>query len=308
MTRWRAIARVLRSPLDAITDAIFSTVYPTSCSLCGTPLPRLSYAPICHLCWAEIPASGPGPAGCARCGDLLDTADRQHCRACALAEPAFEKAVFYGIYHGRMRELIHALKYERLTPAARPMGRMLATAIAQLHGPAPAEMLVVPVPLHRRRAAARGFNQTRLLARHALAALRRTHPGWKLSLAPRALLVRTRNTESQAGLSPRQRRINLRRAFRVTAPETIAGRHILVVDDILTTGATARAAALALKRAGAASVWIATLARARRDANDLRIPPQSVPQLTGQPDPPPATAVMFSSGSLSAPCEIQLKG
>jgi ComF family protein len=193
-----------------------------------------------------------------------------------------------------MRDGIHALKYERLTPAAHRLGRMLASAIAQLHGQAPAEMLVVPVPLHRRRATERGFNQTRLLARHALAALRRTHPDWKLSLARHALMERTRNTESQAGLSPRQRRVNLRRAFRVTAPEAVAGKDILVVDDILTTGATARAAALTLRRAGAASVWVATLARARRDA--------------GQLDLPQGTAVMFSSGSSSAPCEIQLKG
>ena len=201
-----------------------------------------------------------------------------------------------------MRDAIHALKYERLTPAAQRLGRMLASAIAQLHGEAPTRMLVVPVPLHRRRAARRGFNQTRLLARHALGALHRTHPDWKLSLAPRTLIVRTRNTESQAGLSPRQRRVNLRRAFRVSAPASVAGKHILLVDDILTTGATARAAALALRQAGAASVWVATLARARRDANDFRIHPQfanpqSVHQPAGEHAEPIRNAVMFSSGS-----------
>ena len=195
-----------------------------------------------------------------------------------------------------MRDGIHALKYERITPAARRLGRMLASAIAQLHGEAPGEMLVIPVPLHRRRAAERGFNQTRLLARHALEALRRMHPEWRLTLASRTLVVRTRNTESQAGLSPRQRRINLRRAFRVTAPEAIAGKHVLVVDDILTTGATARAAALALRQAGAESVWVATLARARRDANNPGLHPHAGPQAE-----PISTAAMFSSGSSSAP-------
>jgi ComF family protein len=290
---------------------MLSAVYPTPCSLCGTPLPNLSYAPICDICWTEISAVSPDPAGCARCGDLLDTPAldtpaQQHCRACSLAKPAFEKAVFYGLYRGRMRDAIHALKYERLTPAAHRLGRMLASAIAQLHGEAPTRMLVVPVPLHRRRANKRGFNQTRLLARHALGALQRTHPDWMLSLAPRALFERTRNTESQAGLSPLQRRVNLRRAFRVNAPEAVAGKDILVVDDILTTGATARAAALALRRAGAASVWVATLARARRDANDFRIHPQfinqqSVNQPAGQHAEPLSTAVIFSSGSSFAP-------
>jgi ComF family protein len=167
-----------------------------------------------------------------------------------------------------MRDAIHALKYDRLYPAARPLGRMLAQAIAQLGHPAPdqpaapREMLVIPVPLHRSRHAQRGFNQARLLARQALRVLRKTHPGWRLTLAP-GTLMRLRATESQAGLTPHQRRLNLRGAFSVSNPAAVAGRHVLVVDDIMTTGATARAAAQALLRANAASVWVATLSRAR---------------------------------------------
>ena len=90
------------------------------------------------------------------------------CRACRLAPPPFVRAVSYGVYQGRMREAIHALKYDRLHPAARGLGRMLAEAIAQLAGEAPAEMLVVPVPLHRSKYAQRGFNQARSLAAEAL--------------------------------------------------------------------------------------------------------------------------------------------
>jgi ComF family protein len=122
---------------------------------------------------------------------------------------------------------------------------------------------VVPVPLHRSKHAARGFNQARSLAVAALEVLRKTHPQWRLTLAPKTLM-RLRATESQAGLTPRQRRLNLRGAFTVSDPGAITQKHILVIDDILTTGATARAAALELRRAGAASVWVATLARARR--------------------------------------------
>ena len=92
---------------------------------------------------------------------------------------------------------------------------------------------------------------------------RKSHPAWQLTLAP-TTLMRLRATESQAGLTPRQRRLNVRGAFRVSDPSAVAGKHILLVDDILTTGATARAAAQALMKAGAASVWVATLARARR--------------------------------------------
>jgi ComF family protein len=162
-----------------------------------------------------------------------------------------------------MKEAIHALKYDRLQPAARGLGRMLAEAIAQLAAEAPAEMLVIPVPLHRTKYNERGFNQARSLAVHALEALRRSHPEWRLALAP-STLMRLRATESQAGLTLRQRGLNVRAAFSVSEPVAVDSKHILLIDDILTSGATARAAALALLRAGAATVWVATLARARR--------------------------------------------
>jgi ComF family protein len=140
---------------------------------------------------------------------------------------------------------------------------MLAQAIAQLAGEAPPEMLVIPVPLHRSKHAQRGFNQARSLAVHALGFLGKSHPEWRLTLAS-STLMRLRATDSQAGLTPRQRRINVRGAFTVSDPAAVMLKHVLVIDDILTTGATARAAAQALRRAGAASVWVATLARAHR--------------------------------------------
>jgi ComF family protein len=180
-----------------------------------------------------------------------------------MAPPPFVRAVSYSAYRGRMREAIHALKYDRLHPAAKGLGKMMAEAIAKLAGEAPAEMLVVPVPLHRAKFAQRGFNQSRSLAVEALQFLRRTHPQWRLALAP-STLMRLRATDTQAGLTPRQRRLNVRGAFSVSDSSQVKSQHILVVDDILTTGATARAAAQALLNAGAASVWVATLARAQR--------------------------------------------
>jgi ComF family protein len=186
------------------------------------------------------------------------------CRACRLAPPPFVRAVAFGTYRGRMKDAIHALKYDRLHPAARGLGRLLAEAIAQLAGQAPGELLVIPVPLHRAKHAQRGFNQARALAREALGFLRKSHPAWRLTLAPSALM-RLRATESQAGLTPRMRRLNVRGAFSVSDPAAVEGKDVLLVDDILTTGATARAAAQALRRAGANSIYVATLARARRE-------------------------------------------
>jgi len=232
---------------------------------------------------------------CARCGDTLDApvlagpTSSGLCRACRMAPPPFVRAVAYGPYQGRMKEAIHALKYDRLYAVARGLGRMVARAIAQLANEVPAEMLVVPVPLHRIKHAERGFNQARSLAAAALVELRETHPEWRLTLAPRTLM-RMRATESHFGLTPRQRRLNVRGAFEVSDPAAVTQKHVLLVDDIFTTGATARAAALALMRAGAASVWVATLARASRvysnrrgetvrfdDAEDTAIIPGLVP-------------------------------
>ena len=258
---------MLRSSIDPVV----CTVFPAYCTLCGSPLPQFSSAPICNACRTEIPVQS-DPL-CQRCGDSLDVLSGQipansdsqaasFCRACRLAPPPFVKAVAFAPYQGRMRDMIHALKYDRLCPVAGKLGEVLARAIMQLAPEAPAEMLVVPVPLHRSKYADRGFNQARLLASEAVAFLRKNHSAWRLTLAP-STLMRLRVTASQAGLTPRQRRLNVRGAFGISNSAAVAGKHVLLVDDILTTGATARAAARALLEAGAESVWVATVARAR---------------------------------------------
>src|ERR1700734_2252635 len=102
ISRWRAVARVLRSPLDALTCALL----PASCTLCGSLLPQLSSVPICNACWPEFPATS-GPS-CACCGDTLDQPfdpeSQPLCRLCRLAAPKFVRAVSFGLYEGRMKQ------------------------------------------------------------------------------------------------------------------------------------------------------------------------------------------------------------
>ena len=166
-----------------------------------------------------------------------------------------------------MKDAIHAFKYDRLYAAAPRLGKLLAQAITEFAGEAPSPLLVVPVPLHKSKHAQRGFNQARVLAVHAFRHLATGHPERRLTLAAKSL-VRPRATESQAGLTPRMRRMNVRGAFKVSDAQAVKDRDVLVIDDILTTGATARAVSKALRDAGARSVWVATLARARR-INDV---------------------------------------
>jgi ComF family protein len=197
-------------------------------------------------------------------GGYLESPEESFCRVCRMAPPPFRKAVAHGVYEGTLRKLIHALKYERTTTVADALGMQLADAISMLAPEAPLKMLVVPVPLHISKRHNRGFNQSELLAKTALRSLRRTHPDWKLKLGS-GTLMRSRGTESQFGLSTRQRRLNLRGVFSVPNPGRLAGRDVLLVDDIYTTGATARACSKVLMKAGAKSVWVATLARAQRE-------------------------------------------
>lgn len=161
-----------------------------------------------------------------------------------------------------MRSLLHLLKYDGLEPVATKLGALLAAKVAAMPG-LPAKMLVVPVPLFKGKRRERGFNQSELLARALRESVRRIRPEWDGEPAP-GILMRQRATQSQAGLTLHERRRNLRGVFSIPKPEKLRGRDVLLTDDIYTTGATARACSAALKKGGAASVWVATVARAQR--------------------------------------------
>jgi ComF family protein len=170
---------------------------------------------------------------------------------------AFDAAYSFGSYENELRQLIHLFKYGGVQTLARPLSKLMIKALPREH---PFDA-IAPMPLHWLKQWRRGFNQSELLAREVSRI-------WNVPV--RKLARRVRPTLTQAGLTGAERRDNVKRAFR--ANRAAAGKRILLVDDVMTTGATASACAEALKKAGALRVTLLTLARVDRrpDAAILR--------------------------------------
>jgi len=224
--------------LRATVDALLDLVYPPRCGACREPAPGGLFCPVCE------DALEPVPPGCFGCG-APGTAAR--CGGCVLRPPAFDRVAAGGLFGGPLADAIHAFKYAGRPALARPLGAWLAARVALPPGAA-----VVAVPLARGRRIARGYDQAALLA----AALARA------ARAPRlpGLVRRVRETAPQVGLAREARARNVAGAF--AAGPAAAGRELVLVDDVVTTGATADAAARALRAAGARSIVVVALARA----------------------------------------------
>jgi ComF family protein len=224
----------------AVARALLELVYPPRCAACGEPALE---EPFCELCAGAVDEV---PPGCRRCGQPgIDAL----CGACRAAPPAFEAVRAGGLLGGPLADAVHALKYRGRPALARPLGAWLAA-----RAPLPAGAAVISVPLARGRRLERGYDQAALLAD---AVCRATGArGARL----RAALVRVRETPPQVGRTREERARNVAGAFEARA--VVAGRDVVLVDDVVTTGATADAAAEALRRAGARSVVVVALARA----------------------------------------------
>ncbi len=216
------------------------------------------------------------PPFCLSCGDRVRTADTLLCFTCLraadradaedlhqrlvrlpAARAAIDEAFALWIFDkgGFLQHVHQALKYGNRPYYGLYLGRMLGSAIEQTFLRCPRPEVVVPVPLHRLRLYERGYNQSAYLAR-GLASVIDTP-------VDVTALARSRKTQSQTRLSRENRWQNLCDAFVVADPAPLLGRRVLLVDDILTTGATAGAAAASMKTAGAAAVDVAALALAR---------------------------------------------
>lgn len=230
-----------------LLEPLLSALFPERCPACQQFVDLPSRGPLCSACWAALPRHT--AAACA-CGAPLGAAGA--CGRCRRGRAGWSRGVSLGPYEGALRALVLELKYRSRRRVAERLAELLAveSGSAGLLEPG---VVLVPVPLHPRRLRERGYNQAALLA----AAL-----GRRLGLGCEPLaLVRRRETPPQAGLSAAARRRNVAGVFAVRRPARVAGRVVALVDDVVTTGATARACAAALRAAGTREVRLVSVAR-----------------------------------------------
>jgi ComF family protein len=230
----RLLLRKAADLLRPLADGAAAVVLAPICAACGASLDEPTRGAVCAACWSA--ATPLTPLGC-----------------CSLP-PAIALATAIGPYEGALRAIVQALKYHARPTLARHLAMRMREAGADILSGAD---LVVPVPLHRSRERSRGFNQARELARH-------------LGLPSAGALARTRSTASQADLPAARRHANVRGAFTWRADVPVAGSIVVLVDDVVTTGATLNACAAPLLAAGATEVRALTAARAALRADGQR--------------------------------------
>lgn len=233
----------LRRGVRHAAGGVLDLLYPPCCLNCGVRLPTAA-VPLCTRCIEELEPAGAGAAE----ERLARLPEADGIFSSAFACWRFDR-------DGALQHVQHALKYGNRPRYGRAMGRYLGRAYREAFPRRDVPDAVAPIPLHRTRRLERGYNQSARLA-----------AGMADVLAARltsGMLVRARPTRSQTSLSRSERWDNVEGAFAATSPAAVQGRTVLLVDDVLTTGSTAAAAANALRAADAASVHLATLALAR---------------------------------------------
>lgn len=221
-----------------------NSLFPSECPLCRTRTDNLRYAPFCMQCWISIRKYS-GPA-CRVCGVPFSSPHASICSDCMKRRPAFSRAVCYGLYEGGLASAIQIYKFQGIRRLSGPLGSFLLGF--DLDG----IDAIVPVPLSKKGLRERGFNQSLLLAR-------KVSKGSGIPLFTDSLKKKA-DTLPQIGLSARERRRNLKGVFE--AAGDFRGMHLLLIDDVMTTGATANECSIELRKAGARELTVLTLARA----------------------------------------------
>jgi ComF family protein len=238
-----------KSPtIRGIADGLFAVLLAPACAACDRPLDEPTRGPVCQQCWNGIvPIT---PPICETCGDPLPSwrvisLSHRCCPRCRRRGTLVNRAGAIGEYAGTLRTIVHALKYDGRRSVAKPLAARLTIHAADVLDGADC---VVPVPLHRSRKRARGFNQAAEIARH-------------LPVPVQHALERVRATSSQTDLPAARRHANVRNAFALRRRQDVRGRIVVLVDDVSTTGATLDACARVLLDGGAREVRALTAAR-----------------------------------------------
>jgi ComF family protein len=231
-----------------LVDPVLAVVFPSLCPACGASVDEPTRGPLCGPCWRDLPRHR---RALCRCGFALPEG-LGACGRCRRGLSPIEAGASLGPYEGSLRTVLLELKFRgRRRVAARLAEEILATGPTR--GLLVPGAVLVPVPLHPRRRRERGYNQCELLAEEVC-----RRAGVEVA---RGVLVRRKDTSPQAGLSAAARRRNVEGAFAVRQRGRLAGRPVVLLDDVWTTGATARSCARILKEAGATEVRLLSVAR-----------------------------------------------
>ncbi|MCK5286929.1 MAG: ComF family protein [Thermodesulfovibrionia bacterium] len=231
-------------------NAFLKILFPEVCPVCRQPSTCHKTAPICRDCWEGI-APYRGPL-CRTCGKPLVSEESINCGDCLKEEPAFTWARSYGLYEGTLRVAVNLFKYYRIKRLSLPLSEMVCKITI------PRADVIIPVPLFKKKIRQREFNQSALLAKHFS-----DNTGAALILN---CISRDKETMPQVGLNARERRKNVRNAFRITNEHLIEDKNVILVDDVFTTGATMRECSKMLKKAGAGNIYGVTIAHSSWDS------------------------------------------
>ena len=236
--------RVSISNKSGLIPKLIGYLYPSECPSCGTVTDNITYAPLCISCWSGIKKySGPS---CKRCSSPFSSEYSDICAECLNMPPAFSRAISFGLYADMLATAINIYKFHGIKRLHKPLGRFL------LEFDLAGADAIISVPLSIRSLRERGFNQSLLLAKFVSDNL-------KIPLMLDGL-IKNRETPPQIGLSAKERISNLKGAFK--AVRDFSGMRLLLIDDVMTTGATVKECSKQLLKAGAEDVVVLTLARA----------------------------------------------
>ena len=243
------------SPARKILDGLLNLIYPETCFVCGVPVARQQDCGLCNGCWDRVIALKIEPPRCSSCGlpfYNFDEHSEHLCSDCIQQIPPYSGARSFGHYTAELSQVVQQLKFYGRKNLAGLLAPLLAGVFFDSWSRNDFDF-IAPIPLHSRRKRERGFNQSELLS----LSLSR-----QIGVPFRKALLRVRSTLPQVGLTNAQRLENVRNAFRCVRPQRISKQRILLIDDVMTTGATVASAARTLMDAGARRVSVLTVARA----------------------------------------------